>query len=74
MSLVSDRNLPFFLVAAAFAASLQLARDNVIDDTDEKPRQKTSSAMPTSDQPPIDAADAELRVEIEREDEKFSWE
>jgi hypothetical protein len=74
MSLVSDRNLPFFLAAAAFAASLQLARDNVIDDKDEDPQQKTTSAMPSIDQPPVDAAEAELRVEIEREDERFSWE
>lgn len=74
MSLVSDRNLPFFLAAAAFAASLQFARDNVIDDTDEQPQQKTTSAMSSIDQPPVDAADAELRVEVEREDEKFSWE
>jgi hypothetical protein len=76
MSSVSDRNLPFFLAAAALAISSQIVnptsanKDDVAKSKDEMPARKQSSA--TDMPPPVDAAEARERVEQEMEEERFA--
>jgi gluconate kinase len=76
MSSVSDRNLPFFLAAAALAISSQIVnptsdnKDDVVKSKDDMPARKQSSA--TDMPPPVDAAEARERVEQEMEEERFA--
>ena len=78
MSLVSDRNLPFFLAAAALAVSAQLAtsptKGDVADSQeDQEKREMTWTQQPSADvEPPVDAAEAKARVEQELEEERFA--
>jgi gluconate kinase len=72
MSSISDRNLPLFLISAGlFAASTTYL---VSQDTTDPKTPKQAQSLSINDNPPVDAKDAEMRVEVEDEEEKFAYE